>query len=166
MKPTEILSIYAALLSTIVFLWNIIRAIPRYKVDIAFAVHEENGECKHGVYISIRNPSPHTVHLAGIDILYPYRESTLKERVEHVVKYRQTPKTVGWVHSSLSNYDLDDQCPLALESGKSKNIFIPHEALEKILDDCTTREIIACVQDQLWRNKHSKKFNYPETKEQ
>lgn len=160
MKATELLSIYAALLSTAVFIWNIVRAIPRYKVDIVYAVHEEDGECKHGVYVSIRNPSPHTIHLAGVDILYPYAKASFIERVGFMFKYRRLPSTVGWVHSSLSNFGLKNEFPLALESGKSKNVFVPHEVLEDIFEDCIGRDIKVCVQDQIWRNKYSPKFNY------
>jgi hypothetical protein len=161
LKSTEILAIYAACLSTIIFIWNILRTIPRYKVDIVFGVHENDGESKHGVYIFTRNSSPHTVHLSGIDILYPYKKSRSIDLIRHILKYRQMPGTVGWVNSSLSKYGLEDKCPLALESGKSHGVFIPHEILEEILKDNEQRQIRACVQDQLWRNKYSKKFEYP-----
>ena len=124
LKLPEFLAIYAALLSTIVFAWNILRTIPKFKVDIMFGTYSNDGEIEHGVYIGIRNPSSHTIHLSSVDILYQYKDRKLVDLVSHIFKYRRLPRTVGWVHTSLSNYDLKDGCPLALESGKSYNVFV------------------------------------------
>lgn len=164
MKLTEALAIYAACLSSIVFLWNVAKGIPRYKVDITYGSTEEEGDYKFGIYIAVRNPSSHTVHLANISLMYPYRTGGFFEKVSHVFKYRRLPTTVGWVHSSLSNYEVDDKCPVALEPGKSHMVFISEDVVERVLDDCTQREIKAVVQDQLWRNKYSSVFQYPKTK--
>lgn len=161
LKLTEFLAIYAASLSTIVFAWNIRRAVPRFKVDIMFGTHGSGDDIDHGIYIGVRNPSPHTVHLAGLDLLYRYRKANFIDRLTHLLKYRRWPSSVGWVHTRLSNYDLNDECPLALESGKSHDVFVPNIILEKILSDSVDRYIKAGVQDQLWRNKYSKKFEYP-----
>lgn len=163
MKVTEILAIYAALLSTIVFVWNIIRTIPRVKIEVIFGTDKIKGEYVSGAYISIKNPSPHTVHLSNVDILYPYKKNKLIDLVMHTLKYRRLPLSVGWVHSNLSNYEIDDGCPLALEPGKSHGILVPESTLEKIFEDSERKEIKAVVQDQLWRNKYSRKFEYPES---
>lgn len=124
MKVTEILAIYAALLSTIVFVWNIIRATPRIKVEVIFGTDKIDGEYVSGAYISVKNPSPHTVHLSNVSILYPYKKKKIFELVTHALKYRRLPLSLGWVHSSLSNYEIEDGCPLALESGKSHGILV------------------------------------------
>ena len=127
MKVTEYLAIYEALLSTFVFFWNIRRATPRIKVDVVFGIDEINGEHTPGAYIPIKNPSAHTVHLAHISILYPYREVTKYELLKHTIKYKRLPLYVGWVHSSLSNFDVKDGCPLELEPGKSHGILFPEK---------------------------------------
>jgi len=151
LKVTEILAIYAALLSTIVFVWNIIRATPRVKIEVIFGTDKIDGEYVSGIYISVKNPSPHTVHLSDISILYPYKKNKIFELITYTLKYRWLPLSV------------DDRCPLALESGKSHGILVPESTLEKIFEDSERREIKAVVQDQLWRNKYSRKFKYPKT---
>ena len=156
MKVTDILAIYAALLSTIVFVWNIRRAIPRYKVEVVFGADTIDCEYVSGAYISVKNPSSHTVHLANISILYPFGKRNLFEKLKHALKYRRLPSFVGWCHSSLSNYDIDDKCPIALEPGTSIGVFVPEDVLEKIFEDCEERLIKASVQDKLWRNKYSR----------
>lgn len=161
MKITEALSIYAAVLSTIVFIWNIRRAIPRFQVEVVFGTDEVDGEFVSGAYISVKNPSPHTVHLSNISILYPYRKIGVVEGVKHFIKYRRLPFTAGWVRSSLSNYGVEDKCPVALDSGKSVGILVPESVLEKIFEDCKERVIKASAQDELWRNKYSRRFEYP-----
>ncbi len=167
MKITELLSIYAAFLSTVVFAWNIRKAIPGYKVEIVFGTDKVDGKYVSGAYISVKNPSAHTVHLSNISILYPFGKRGIVEKIKHVFKYRRLPLTVGWCSSSLSNYEIDDKCPISLEPGKSIGILVPGEILEKIFEDCEVREIRASVQDELWRNKYSRKFEYPKvTQEQ
>jgi len=163
LKGTEILSVYAALLSTIVFVWNMRKAIPSYKVEIVFGTDKVDGEYVSGAYISVKNPSVHTVHLASISILYPFGKAKFFEKIKHILKYHRLPLTVGWCHSSLSNYEIDDKCPIALEPGKSIGILVPEDILEKIFEDCEERVIKASVQDELWRNNYSRKFEYPIT---
>jgi len=158
LKVTELLAIYAACLSTIVFIWNVTRAIPRVKVKIVFGTDKVEGECTSGVYISVQNPSSHTVHLSNISILLPSSKRRFIDLIAHILKYRRFPWNEGWVQSNLSNYKLENKCPLSLEAGKSHNVFIPQVVLEKIFKDSERREIKAVVQDQLWRNKYSRKF--------
>ncbi len=55
MKVTEFLAIYAAGLSTIVFVWNYVRATPRIKVEIISGSDEIDGEFVFGAYISVKN---------------------------------------------------------------------------------------------------------------
>ncbi len=93
-------------------------------------------------YISVKNPSSHTVHLANISILYPFGKRNLFEKLKHALKYRRLPSFVGWCHSSLSNYDIDDKCPIALEPGTSIGVFVPEDVLEKIFEDCEERLIV------------------------
>ena len=64
------------------------------------------------------------------------------------------------MHSGLVHYGLTDNFPVTLESGKSHSIFVPDEILVDILSDSEQRKIKACVTDQLWRRKYSKKFEY------
>jgi hypothetical protein len=163
LKVTEFLAIYAAFLSTIVFIWNIRRATPRFKVEIIFGTDKIDGEYVSGVYISAKNPSPHTIHLSNISILYPYKKINILELITHTLKYRRLPLSAGWIQPSLSNYDIDDGCPLSLEPGKSHGILVPESILEEIFKDkdCESRHIKASVQDQLWRTKYSHKFEYP-----
>jgi len=158
-KITEALSIYAAVLSTIVFLWNMRKAVPSYKVEMVFGTEIIDEEYISGIYISVKNPSAHTVHLSNISILYPFGERGFLEKLKHTLKYRRLPFTVGWCSSSLSNYDIDDKCPIALEPGKSVGILLPESTLENIFKECEKKIIKVSVQDELWRCKYSKKMN-------
>ena len=164
MKITEVLSVYAALLSTFVFLWNIRRAIPSYAVDVVFGTEKVDDEYISGAYISIKNPSSHTVHLSNISLLYPYRKIGIVEMIKHILTYRRLPFIAGWVHSSLSNHEIEDKCPIALESGKSIGILVPERVLEKVFEDSIERTIKVAVQDELWRTKYSRKFEFPRMK--
>ena len=154
------MAIYAALLSTIVFIWNFYRAMPRFKIELTFGIDNVDGEYVSGVHISVKNPSPHTVHISNISILYPYKKTNIFELITYALKYRRLPHSLGWVLSSLSNYGIDDGCPLALEPGKSHNLIFPGSILEKVLKDNGKKVIKVVVQDQLWRCKYSNKIEY------
>lgn len=161
MKITEYLAIYAAFLSTVVFAWNMHRAVPRFKVELIFGTKKINDEYVSGAYISVQNPSNHTIHLSNISILYPYKKVNILELITHLIKYRRIPLNIGWVYSSLSNYDINDGCPVALEPGKSHEILFPSSTLEEVFKKSKERIIKASVQDQLWRTVHSRKFELP-----
>ena len=126
-----------------------------------FGSHESGDVFDHGIYLKVRNPSPHTVHLAGLDLLYRYKKANFIDQLEHLLKYRRWPSSVGLVHAGLVNYGLKNECPIVLESGKSYDVFVSNKILEKILSDSVDRYIKAKVQDQLGRNKYSKRFEYP-----
>jgi hypothetical protein len=158
---TPLLAIYGSALSTAVFIWNILRATPRIKVDLIFGIEEVGGEVVSGAHISIKNPSGSTVHIGNVSILYPYRNVRLVDYISHVVRFKRLPRTVGWVHSALSNFGIDDGCPMALEPGKSHGILVPEKILDQIFEDSTERKIRAVAQDQLWRDKYSSPMEYP-----
>lgn len=157
MKLPEILTVYASILSTIVFIWNIHKAKPNFKITVVFGCKMIDSELVEGAYISVKNPSSRVVHLTNISLLYPHK-MRLFEIFLHVLKYKRMNLNMGWVYSNLSNYEIDDGCPLALEPGRAHGILIPKKTLEEIFEDSNKKEIKASAQDQLWRNRVSKKI--------
>jgi hypothetical protein len=160
MKITDYLAIYATVLSTAVFFWNVLQSRPKIRVDLIHGIEGTGDSMKSGAYIFVRNLSPHDVHLTNIDILYPYRSVELKEKLVHLWRYKRPPRTVGWVHSSLSNYSLESGCPVCLEARKAHRVFIPDSVLENMLSQATERTLMAAAHDQLWNTVYSCKFKY------
>ena len=160
MKVTEFLAIYAACLSTGVFIWNIVKSTPRVRVQLMHGMDNIDGEYVHGVFICIANPSAHTVHLNSLSILYPYQKISPWYPLKFILENKRIPWHRGWVHSSLSNYDVEDGLPLSLEPGKSHKVLVPEAIIKKILDDSVRPELMASIQDQLANNKYSSKFIY------
>ena len=159
MQSTDYLAIYGALLSTGVFLWTVSRARSRIKVCPTFAI-ETKPKTKSGLGISIQNPSAHTAHITNVSILYPYRKVSIKERLQHLWRYKSFPINLGWCNSSLSLHNVEDGCPTSIEPGKAHWIVIDDEVVQKIIKDATKDQLKIVVQDALWRNKYSPKFNY------
>lgn len=73
MKLPEILTVYASILSTIVFIWNIHKAKPNFKITVVFGCKMIDSELVEGAYISVKNPSSRVVHLTNISLLYPHK---------------------------------------------------------------------------------------------
>lgn len=157
LKITDFLAIYAAVLSSAVFAWNILQSRARLKVVVVYGIEKDMGI---GVHVSIQNRSSHTVHLSSVQLLHRYRKATWKERLSHVWRFKNSPRTVGWVHSSLSNLSIEDGCPLALEARNSHHVFIPDASLEKFLIDSVDRKIMVLVQDRIWNRVYSNVFQY------
>jgi hypothetical protein len=154
------LAIYAAALSTFVFLWNVLQSKAKVKVDLIYGIEGEGDDLKSGVYVFVRNLSSHQIHLSSLSLLYPYRPVSLKERITHLWEYKRFPYRIGWVSTSLSNYSIEDGCPICLEPRKSHSVLIRDDKLEDVLSDAVDRTLIACVQDQLWNNTYSKVFTH------
>jgi len=166
MRLTDLLAIYAASLSTAIALWNYFRSRPQLRVLLVFAMETVEGELQSGLGISIQNVSSQTVHITNISFLYPYRGSTILDRIKHLIRFKRIPKNDGWCHSSLSLYGINDECPTSVEPGKSHWIFVRHEVLERLLAKAESRHVKAVVQDALWRNRYSKVFEYAEHQKQ
>jgi len=160
LKITDYLAIYAAILSSVVFLWNVLQSRPRFKVDLLFGVDTVEGVTTSGVSVVVRNTSSHDIHLAAICLLYPYTRVGAKERLMHLWRYKRWPRRVGWCHTSLSNYSIKDGCPMCLEARKSHHVLIPKEVIERILSEATRDNLIASVQDQLWNNVYSRPLKW------
>ncbi|MGI8740604.1 MAG: hypothetical protein ACR2KU_13645 [Gammaproteobacteria bacterium] len=161
MKITDYLAIYAAILSTLIFLWNVLQSRPRFKVDLISGIEGAGETLTSGVDIFVRNLSSHDIHLANIEILYPHTAPRFKERIAHAWRFRSLPRRMGWVHSSLSNYSIASSCLVRLEARKSHQVFIPQPVLETMLAGAIDRSLMACAQDQLWNNVYSGKFRCP-----
>jgi hypothetical protein len=164
LKITDYLAIYAAILSSVVFLWNVLQSRPRFKVDLLFGVDTVEGVTTSGVSIVVRNTSSHDIHLAAIGLLYPYTKVGIKERLLHLWRYKRWPRRVGWCHTGLSNYSIKDGCPMCLEARKSHHVLVPKEIVERVLSEATGDKLIATVQDQLWNNIYSRPFTWSRPK--
>lgn len=160
MKITDYLAIYAAILSSVVSLWNVLQSRPRLKVDLLFGIDTVEGVTTSGVSIVVRNTSSHDVHLAAIGLLYPYTRVGAKEKLLHLWRYKRWPRRVGWCQTSLSNYSIQDGCPMCLEARKSHHVLVPKEVIEKILAEAMRDRLIATVQDQLWNSVYSRPFQW------
>lgn len=161
MKFSEVLAVYGAALSTAVFIWNVARAVPRFKVDLMTATDEIDGVPVFGVSVSVRNPSPNTIHLAGISILYRASYPTVGELLKHIWRFRRIPRTLGWVHTSPLDYGVETGCPCAVSPGAAHNVLIPDAELSEILTRTGSKEICAVAQDQLARNRYTGTLEVP-----
>lgn len=77
-----------------------------------------------------------------------------KEQFEHLLHYLRWPVRVDWVHSGLSNYDIE----LCLEARKLRHVFILDIKMKEMLTGAIESSLIACIQDQLWNDFYSSKF--------
>lgn len=160
MRLTDFLAVYAASLSTTIALWNYFRSRPQLRVRLIFAIETIEDELQSGIGISIQNVSGQTVHITNVSFLYPYRRSTVLDRLKHLIRFKLIPWNDGWCHSSLSLHGLHDGCPASIEPGKSHWIFVRHEVLDRPFERAESFRLKAVVQDALWRNRYSQAFEY------
>ena len=161
MRLTDFLAIYGASLSTATAVWKYFRSRPQIRVLLNFALQTIEGESQNGIGISIQNVSSQTVHIANVSFLFPFRRSTFRDKLKHLIRFKRIPSDEGWCHSNLSLHGIDDGCPRSIEPGKSHLIFVRHEVLDRLLEEAESRRIKAVVQDAIWRKRASKAFEYP-----
>lgn len=162
LKIGDWIAIYAAIISSIVFFWNVIQSRPRLKIDLLFGVETIQGVTTSGASIIVRNTSSHDVHLGSIGLLYPVSNFNAKESIVHMLRYRRWPSRIGWCHTSLSLYGKEDGCPMRLEARKSHHVLVSKDIVEQILSGAKHPTLVAKVQDQLWNNLYSKPFKWPQ----
>ncbi len=155
MEISDYMAFYAAFLSTAIFLWNIYQTKPKIRVIVIYSLQEAD----IGINIWVKNTSTKPIYISYIGVMYPYRHVILKERIKHIIEFRQLFQRQGWCNTSLSYYDVNTNCPLTLEPSNAYSVFIPLDALKKIYKDNNFYHIIGTVQDALGNNYHSKKFD-------
>ena len=158
MKITEFLAIYAAVLSTAVFIWKITTSRAKFAVTLTDGANKSGEGFESGVFLSIQNPSPHTVHVNSVSLVYPYRKITLLEKIAHVFRYRRLDRYIGWVHHGLVFAGIETGLPVSIEPRQSHSIFIPENVIWNILNENGATVFAAVAQDALWRDKYSGVF--------
>lgn len=160
MKLAELLGIYAAILSTINIVWNMMRDRPSLKVLIIYGVDQSTGALRHGAMISVQNHSNHPVHITNVSFSINWSTASFKSYLNHFIEFKSFPRNLGWCSCPLSNYDLKDRCPVTIEPRKAHMIFIPEAVIFEVTKQSVSGYFKISVQDAIWRNTLSKKFKY------
>lgn len=164
MKTTDFLAIYGAVLSTSTAVWNYLRTRPKIRVRLIFALETVEGQPLTGLAIFVQNYSAQTVHIANVNLLCPFGSTSLRKKLDHLLRYKTIPYTQGWCFYPLSRVGVEDHGPIDIDPGKSHKIFIKDSSLEPLLSETKSRLIRAVSQDALWRNEYSQVFTYPKAK--
>ena len=159
LKLTEILAVYGAALSSVVFIWNISRARAKVRVRLSFAIESGDDAIKTGVGIFIQNHSTSTVYVTNVSFLYPFRSISYRERFLDIWNYKRITSTAGWCFSALSNYGILHGLPSPIEPGQSHYIFVSDGKLRDVVKTAIRPEVRVSVQDALWRNTLSRTFD-------
>lgn len=154
MKLTEYIAIYAALLSTLVFVWNIRNSWPRVTVEIVLGTKEND----HGVHIFIKNPSSQTVNIQSVSPLFPFQRLTIIKRLKYVCRFKRF-RYVDWAHGRFDD-EIVTGLPTSIAPQNAHSIFIPDKKIRGMLRRNRATRFAAVVQDALWRNKYSAPFQF------
>lgn len=156
LKLTDWLSVYAAVLSTVIFVWKLLQRRPRFKVIVAHGIEGKNvGAC-----VIVQNRSSHTVHLAGASVLYHEHTASWREWLGYVKQFKRIPKRLGWVYVASPTFNVDRSCPVAIQAFDSHRFIIQESIVEEILGKGIDRRLIVVAQDRLWNKAYSNPFYY------
>jgi len=89
MKLTEGLAIYAAILSTGNFLWNLYQNRPNHSVSIGLAFYEDSGKTTVGIAMTAMNPSPKTDHLQSFSLLVGGSRAGIMDKLKSFLNYKR-----------------------------------------------------------------------------
>jgi len=155
-------AIYGATLATVTFVWNVYRDRAKVRVRIVHASGMVGDEFEQGISVSVQNPSSHTVNIENISLLYQLERMTVLNWFRHVFRFRRLSRWYGWTHADFNAFEVDTRCPVSLAPRSSHSFIVPDYVLELMLEKAVSRRFVAVAQDQLWRNKYSSSFSYPE----
>ena len=153
MTWSDIVAVYAALLSTIIFVWQILGARPSVKVTVTHGMDQIEGKYRSGVYVHITNPSGYKVHVKSLSVMFMHYKPTFLKKIFHILKYKRNPHYVGWVYDRTEK--LDTGLPVSIEPHNSHGVFISDIKLEEILKTEKHKKIKISVQDALWSESYS-----------
>ena len=162
MSLTSYIAIYAAVLSTSIFLWNIGASKPRLKLQLMYGLDDKGGESVFGVYVILKNPSQHTVHVRSIGLLYPSRKVSLKNHLYWIVRFRRIRRYMQWVYTSSPFSEIDTGLPISIGAHESHSIFLDEDSLKTMLEDARSTRFAAVAQDALGKDTYCRSIDlYP-----
>lgn len=153
MKVTDWLAVYGAVLASLTFLWNVLKARPRIKVVMVYGIEGD----KHGGYISIQNNSEHAVRISAIS-LASQRRMSLWACAVHAVKYRRLNRWIRWNGTSLRTLGVEDGCPVTIPPHDEYHVIVPLDVVDTICSRSACKSTVAIVQDVLWNNAYSNRY--------
>lgn len=163
MKLTEYLAIYAAIMSSVVFFWNVRKSRPNFRVKVSHGIGDQkDGTKTAGFVASVENMSAQTVFIKPISILIFKENPTLKDRWTFLRKYKRYSRTQGWVFGNFENFDIEQDRQNKLEPGQSFSVFIPASVCKVIAEHSKSTIFRAYAQNELGENRYSKDMEIPE----
>lgn len=177
-EPKDLVAGYAAVLSTIVFIWNWRNSKPKFSVEILPGTANVDDEYIFGAYVFIKNPSNHKVNISNISLLYPYRETSFFKETESMLRdgdsfstrclkiWREIKRALHWkesryrywVHTHFPFEGIDTGLPRTIEARDAHKIFIPETNLKDVLAESTSGLFAAVAQNSLWDRSYSAPF--------
>lgn len=155
LKATDWIAIYAALVSTWVFGWQVRQARPRIIVSAMGGLVNDD----YGAYISIRNNSVHAIKIESCSLLYQSRKQPLWSWLKVVWQFKRVPRFHGWNIRFLPD-SLKLELPARLAPYDSLNIFIPESALLDLFGGGSERRLIFKIQDAMWKDYYTNEFSF------
>lgn len=161
LELTKYLSIYAAVLSTIVFLWNVRQARSTFRVRLAFAFDHFEGETVPGLLVDIQNPSSHAVHLVEVSFLTRFMSGTRLKSILSFFRSCDPLSLSSGIEMRFPPSLVDSRFPASVPPGASHTIFVPCITIEKHLVGLDDRRIQVAIRDALGRRRYSPKYVFP-----
>lgn len=158
---TDYIAIYAAIVSTFVFLWNIRNEKSQIKVEIMYGAEEVDGKFYTGIYIIIKNLSQHKIYLNALSLAYMYKKISIRYWIEHFLEFRNLRKYIHWCHGpNLFYEDTNTDIPISIEPRSSISKFVPDNIVKEFLNDSVNDKLVAEVQTALGKSIYSPIFLY------
>lgn len=161
LELTKYLAVYAAVLSTIVFLWNVKQARSTFRVHLAFAFGHSKGETVPGLLVDIQNPSSHTVHLVDVSFITRFKSGIRFKNIMRFIRSRDPLALSSCFEMRFPPHLIDTGLPVSVQPRASHTIFVPCVTVEKYLVASDDGIIQVAIRDALGRKRYSQKFVFP-----
>ncbi|WP_139832636.1 hypothetical protein [Pseudomonas sp. B26(2017)] len=150
MNTTDLIAIYAAVLSTLTIAYQIATTQKKFNVLVMPGVKADESEVS--VVVLLRNTGNKSVFINSLSYVYAYKKSSWWEKIKFFAKYKRNPKFHNYVHCHFSGL-LDNPLPCDIQPGHSVQVWISANNMKGIED--RSKMFAVYAQDALGRNYYS-----------
>lgn len=154
MSATDLIAIYAAILSSLTLAYQINTTRKNFNVSLLPGI--KPGESEVSVVALLRNTGNKSVFINSLSYVYAYRKSSWWEKIKFFTKYKRNPRFHNYVHCHFSELS-DNPLPCEIHPGHCVQVWISVTHMNGI--ESRSDFFAVYAQDALGQNYYSDLLN-------
>ncbi|WP_421791311.1 hypothetical protein [Hyphobacterium sp.] len=146
---------YAAVLSTIVFVWQIRASRPRIRLKAVYGFKKERDRSQYGVYLIVTNDSVFKITIRDMMLFVKIKPFRLSDWIKSAITLRRLPSNLNWMGMGFPEEKLQSRLPASVDAYGSVYLFIDEVLLKRVTNSSIDNKIVFEIRDDLQRTCRS-----------